>query len=135
FTTPEFYKFTSSNQQPSLNPLYQFTQAIFLNPNESHIQTIFIAKHLFEQTKHPQIKSGNLFVCQLKNIIVEGKYLNAIGIFKAENKQVFLNIEENFEMKISDGFSKEKLDKGCLIFDTNEENGYQICLFDKANKG
>src|SRR5690606_16161248 len=37
--------------------------------------------------------------------------------------------------KISDGFSKEKLDKGCLIFDTNEENGYQICLFDKANKG
>ena len=137
FSTPEFYNFTFSNENFELNPLFGYASQVFDSPQLFHPNTINIAKHLYELSIHPNIKSGDLFVAYFSNINLGDEVTNAIGIFKSENRQEFLKVDaksENFSLHYDDGISVEKLDKGCLIFNTDREKGYKICIVDKSNK-
>jgi hypothetical protein len=59
----------------------------------------------------------------------------AIGIFKAENKIPFLQVDhQSFHLNYEEGFNVEKLDKGCLVLNIDRENGYRVCIVDKANR-
>ncbi len=137
FKQPEFYAFTFTNQDFALNPLYSFASQVFENKNLFHPTSVNIAKHLYELSVHPQIKSGDLFVAYFTNIALEGKLINALGIFKSESRQPFLKLDatsSDFKLHYEDGINIEKLDKGCLIFDIEKESGYKICIIDKSNK-
>ena len=137
FTTPEFYSFTFTNEDFNLNTLFNFSSQIFDNPESFHSISVNIVKHLYELSVHPQIKSGDLFVVYFSEICLEDELIDAIGIFKSENKQSFLKILNNideFSINYDNGINIEKLDKGCLIFNTNKELGYRICIVDKSNK-
>lgn len=138
FTQPEFYAFSFSNDDFTLNPLFQFASAVFDDASTFHKQTRNIAKHLFELSTHPNIKSGDLFVAYIANLIVEDQQVDALGIFKAENKQAFLKLEAHqfdFSIFAEDGINIDKLDKGCLILNTDRDTGFRICMIDKSNKG
>ncbi|MEO8762155.1 MAG: nucleoid-associated protein [Bacteroidia bacterium] len=137
FTTPEFNSFTFTNQDFTLNPLFVFASQLFDSPKTFHKNSINIAKHLYELSTHPQIKSGDLFVAYLSNIKFEEKSVDAIGIFKSENRQAFLKLntdEEDFVIEPEDGINVDKLDKGCLILNVDKDNGFKVCIVDKANK-
>jgi 37-kD nucleoid-associated bacterial protein len=137
FKVPEYYGFTFTNQDINLNPLFNFATSIFDNKKELHLNSIDIAKHLFELSTHPQIKAGDLFVVYFSSLSIEGLTADAIGIFKSENKQPFLKLDHNdneFDLDYEDGINTDKLDKGCLIFNLNKQEGYKICLVDKSNK-
>ena len=137
FSDPEFHSFTFTNEDFTLNPLFNFASEIFSEQDTFHKNSVNIARHLYELSVHPQIKSGDLFVAYISDMIVDGELLNAIGIFKSENKQAFLKLDstgENFSIRHDDGINIEKLDKGCLIFDTDQDSGYRICSIDKSNK-
>src|SRR6478609_8398263 len=58
FNQPEFYTFTFTNNDFSLNPLFQFASQVFQSINLFHPTSVNIAKHLYELSVHPQIKSG-----------------------------------------------------------------------------
>lgn len=139
FTQPEFYNFTFSNGEFELNPLFIFSKKIFARKGGFHQQSTSIAQHLYELSSHPQIKSGDLFVALFTNLSVDGHVVNALGIFKSENRQSFLKVKANasneFQLQIEEGIHLEKLDKGCLILDTDAEKGYKICILDKSNRG
>lgn len=133
----EFYSFTFSDEDFKLNPLYQYTSNIFSKNDSLKEKSKNIAKHLYEIALHPQIKSGDLFVASFEDISVEGELVNALGLFKSENRQEFLQLNKKskvFSLKYDDGINIDKLDKGCLIFNTEKENGYKICVVDKSNK-
>jgi 37-kD nucleoid-associated bacterial protein len=137
FENPEFYSFTFLNDDFNRNPLFNFVSSIFDNREAFQNKSIDIAKQLYEASVHPQIKSGDLFVVYFSDIIVEGEMMDAVGIFKSENKQAFLNLEESeekFSLKYDDGINIEKLDKGCLILNLEKEDGYRICIVDRSNK-
>ncbi len=137
FTTPEFYNFTFTNEDFELNPIYTFATQVFDSPKLFHANTINIAKHLFELSIHPQIKSGDLFVAYFSKINVVDEITDAIGIFKSENRQDFLKVDtasDGFSLHYEDGINIEKLDKGCLIFNTDRDKGYKVCTIDKSNK-
>jgi hypothetical protein len=137
FTTPEFYSFTFTNENFNLNTLFNFSSQIFENSDSLHENSINIAKHLFELSVHPQIKSGDLFVVYFTEICLEDVLIDAIGIFKSENRQAFLKLEtslDGFSINYDDGINIEKLDKGCLIFNTDKDLGYRVCIIDKSNK-
>lgn len=87
----EFYSFTFSDEDFTLNPLYQYATNIFSEKQSFRIKSESIAKHLYEVALHPQIKSGDLFVATFENISVDGELVNAIGLFKSENRQDFCN--------------------------------------------
>lgn len=137
FTVPEFYGFTFSNDDFTLNPLFQFASSVFDQASTFHKKSQHIAKHLYELSTHPQIKSGDLFVAYFANLIVEDMQVDALGIFKSENKQAFLkldNADPEFALFTDDGINIDKLDKGCLILNTEREDGFRICMVDKSNK-
>lgn len=73
-----------------------------------------------------------------KNCILNGDALDAIGLFKSENKDTFLEVEQVndvFKIESRKGININKLDKGCLIFKTEKENGYVVSIVDNTNKG
>lgn len=138
FVSPEMFCFTFTNGDFSLNPLFVFATAIFDSVNSFHFNTVNMAKHLYELSLHPQIKSGDLFIVYFKDLAINHEMFDAIGIFKSENKQSFLKLDTssgNFSLNYDDGINIEKMDKGCIIFNKDKEAGYQVQIVDKASKG
>jgi hypothetical protein len=133
----EFYSFAFSDGDFTLNPLYQYSNSIFSYDDSFIKKSESIAMFLYEIALHPQIKSGDLFVATFKNISIDGQMVNALGLFKSENRQEFLKLNKKskeFSLKYDDGINVDKLDKGCLIFNVEKEIGYKLCVIDKSNK-
>lgn len=115
------------------NELYNIATEVFDNPNSIHQQSQKITKHLYDQSNHPHIKNGEVYVAYLSDVVVDNEKMNAIGIFKSELKHDFLEFEEkdsNIEILIRQGININKLDKGCLIINTNKEEGFKILSID-----
>lgn len=137
FSNPEFHSFTFTNKDFTLNPLYNYTADVFENPRKFHSNSVNIAKHLYELSTHPQIKSGDLFIAHISNVVLEGEETELLGIFKSENRQDFIKTSaknDGYEINYEDGINVEKLDKGCLIFNMEQENGFKVCIVDRANR-
>lgn len=137
FENPEFYSFSFTNDDFTLNPIFNFASQIFDNSENFHQNSVNIAKHLYELSIHPQIKSGDLFIAHFSDINIDDALADAIGIFKSENRQAFLKLDsskEDFIIHCDDGINIEKLDKGCLIFNTDRDTGFKVCIIDKSNK-
>lgn len=120
-----------------LNEIYYYASKIFNNFSLFQEQSINIAKHLYNESMHPKIKAGELYVVYFQNCIVDRKNVDAIGIFKSENKDTFLKVlqtEEGFDITTESGINIDKLDKGCLIFNTEKEDGYLVAIVDSTNK-
>ena len=75
----EFYSFTFSDEDFTLNPLYQYATSIFSEKDNFKMKSESIAKHLYKIALHPKIKSGDLFVVTLENISLDGEMVNALG--------------------------------------------------------
>lgn len=135
FKEPEFFNFTFSSGEVVLNPVYNFVANIFDDPSCLHEQSVKIARHLFEKSKHPNIKSGELYITYFSNILVDDEWVEAVGIFKSENKDLFLKLDtQNFRLLQEMGTNIGKLDKGCLIFNTERDLGFKICNIDHSNR-
>ena len=92
-----------------------------------------ITTHLFEQSNHPHIKNGEVYVTYLTGLSIDNNVVDAIGIFKSELTADFLQFEEKgtqLDMILQQGINLSKLDKGCLIFNYKKDEGYKILTVD-----
>lgn len=117
------------------NDIYNFANELFNTPSEENIHNISkkITQHLFEQSNHPHIKNGEVYVAYITNVSIDNNTVDVLGIFKSEIKTDFLQFEENnsnLEMILKQGINLNKLDKGCLIFNYKKEEGYKILTVD-----
>jgi len=115
------------------NDMFNLATEIFTNPSSVHEVSKKITKHLFEQSNHPHIKNGEVYVTYLSNVSIDNNVVDAIGVFKSELRTDFLQFEEkgsNLEMILQEGINLNKLDKGCLIFNHKKEEGYKILTID-----
>ncbi|MBT8301289.1 MAG: nucleoid-associated protein [Maribacter sp.] len=115
------------------NELHKIVSAIFDTPASAHENSKKIARHLFDQSNHPHIKSGEVYVAYLTGVLLDNVKVDAVGIFKSELKHDFLQFEEkgsNLDIVIQQGININKLDKGCLIFNINKEEGYKVLSVD-----
>ena len=115
------------------NDMFNLASEIFTNPSDFHEVSKKITKHLFEQSNHPHIKNGEVYITYLTNVSIDNNVVDAIGVFKSEIKSDFLQFEEkekNLEMILQQGINLNKLDKGCLIFNYKKEEGYKILTVD-----
>jgi hypothetical protein len=132
----EYYSFTFSNGDVQLNPLFQFATDVFDGDEAFQEKSVDIANYLYDVSLHPQIKSGDLFVAYFSDVRIDDELVDAIGIFKSENRQPFLKLDESnegFSLGYEEGINVEKLDKGCLIVNTHKDMGYRICVVDGTN--
>lgn len=137
FKEPEFYSFDFYDGNVDMNPVYNHARQIFMEPDTLGEQSTSIVKYLYENSKHPNIKSGDVFIAYVKDILVDDELLDGICIFKSENKQPFLNIERlgaTYRINPEKGINPGKLDKACIIFNTEEKQGFKLCAIDHANK-
>jgi hypothetical protein len=134
FTTLEFYNFDTS--KPTGNILFKLASAVFAHPSSLHKNSIAVAQHLYEVTLLPTIKSGDLYAAYISEVRINGEQLDAIGIFKSESKDSFLKLNTSspsFKVKADTGVNIRKLDKGCLILNTQQEEGFKILVVDNKN--
>lgn len=137
FQTPEFYSFTFANEEFTHNPVYKSAREIFLDRSTFYKNSIQLADRLYQTSQHPGIKSGELYVARLTDLVVNDRLTDAVGIFKAETKEQYLKLHsrtERFELSAEEGINIRKLDKGCLIFNVEEDAGYRVCIVDDTNR-
>jgi hypothetical protein len=133
----EIYRFDHPTGDLNLNEVYHFAEIIFDDKDQFHESSRQIAKHLYDITNHPKIKSGELYLCYFTGVQIEGESLDAIGIFKSESKEPYLKVvqrSKEFEINYEqEAINIKKLDKGCLIFNTEKEAGYKVAVIDQTN--
>ena len=120
------------------NEVYNFVKAIFAAPEDLFAQSVLMATHLHEVALHPKIKPGELYVVHFTNILDEDRTFDAIGLFKAETKSLFADIDpsvDNIDLHLKEGMELSRIDKGCLILAHEEEKGYELLIFDSNGKG
>lgn len=130
-----YFQFTHETDL-EFHPLHKIVSQIFEDPSQAHDLSKNIANLLYEQSQHPHIKNGELYVAYLENCTLDNEKVSAVGIFKSELKHDFLQFEEtenNLDILLQQGVYLNKLDKGCLIFNSNKEEGYRILSVD-SNK-
>lgn len=134
----EAYRFTHSSGDLNLNELFHFSSMMFSDEASFHELSGNIAKYLYENSNHPKIKAGELYIALFKDLQLEGELLDAIGIFKSESRESYLKVspeQGGFALSYEeDAINIQKLDKGCLIFNTEKEEGYRVMLIDQTNR-
>ena len=121
-----------------MNDIYKAASAIFDNPDDLLEQSLYMAQHLYNQCTHPKIKDGEFYVVYFKDCVLDDEQVDAVGLFKAETKDSFLKIhqeDDKFVVESDFGFGLNKLDKGCLILNTERERGYVLSVVDNTNRG
>ncbi len=136
FKSETFYHFGHSTDL-SMNEVYNYCKQIFENSSESETfyeQSVNMLRHLYDCSDHNKINDGELYVAYFEEIIVDDELVDAIGIFKVETKDKFLKLrldeEEDWELYFEEGTNMENLDKGCLIFNTQGEEGFRVVSVD-----
>ncbi len=130
-----YYQFVHDSDL-EFHPLFQIVSNIFEDPSQCHELSKKIGNLLYDQSQHPHIKSGELYITYLENCTLDNQKVSALGIFKSELKHDFLQFSENennIELLLQQGVFLNKLDKGCIIFNVEKEEGFKLLTVD-SNK-
>lgn len=136
FNEEEQYHFTHLSDL-GLNEIYHYVGKIFENKKNFVAQSAQIANFLYAKSTHVKVKEGELYVALFSDVPFGTEYIDAVGIFKSESKETFLKVfphGQGWEVAAEDGININKLDKGCLIFKKNREEGFVVCVVDATNK-
>ncbi|APD06410.1 hypothetical protein UJ101_00878 [Flavobacteriaceae bacterium UJ101] len=129
------YQFTH-HADLSLNEVYNYCKEVFEDESLFLDASQNILNALYEQSTHPSIKLGELFVVHFGDIAYQEQIVDAIGIFKVERKNKFfkfINGDEGLELELQNGFSIQKLDKGALVLNIDEGSGLKVLSIDNNN--
>lgn len=120
------------------NPVYRFVTRMFEDESSIIEQANNLARHLYEQSIHPNIKVGEFYVVYFKDCEFEGNIMDAVGLFKSESRETVLKVQmENNALRLlaEQGMSLKNLDKGCIIFNTDKDKGYKLSVVDHTKIG
>lgn len=123
------YQFTH-NVDLELNVLFQLSRKV---REEATIGDTHegIVSHLLSSSRHPNIKEGDLFIVRFRDLMLGGEPVDALGIFKVEQKDAFLETPDWTKeptLLFKEGIGEKKLDKACLILFTEEP--YTVLAYD-----
>jgi hypothetical protein len=136
FKTDIYHKFKNKSEF-DLKNVKSLSEKIFDSRKNFVENSKHIAQVLYDQSMHPKIKGGEFYVCFFKDAIVDGELCDAIGFFKTENKETYLKVYQHvdaFDIDCEQGIDINKLDKGCLIFNTEKDSGFKMSIIDTNNK-
>ncbi|MDF2930594.1 MAG: 37kDa nucleoid-associated protein [Anaerospora sp.] len=78
-----------------LNEVYMCVSRAFINKQNFYDQSVNVLKCLYENSTNPKVKQGEFYMVYLADCILDGQAVDAIGIFKTENKDTYLRISEH----------------------------------------
>jgi len=127
-----YYQFTHEVDL-EFHEMFAIVSSIFENPENIHEASKKITSHLFEQSQHPHIKNGEVYVAYFENLQIDNEKVDGIGIFKSELKHdylLFSETENQLNALLQQGVNLNKLDKGCIVFNTKKDEGYKVLSVD-----
>jgi hypothetical protein len=136
FNENELFRFTHLSDI-NLNEVYTYVRSIFDDTGSFIAHAALLAQFLYSKSTHSKVKEGELYVVLFDRVLFEKEYVRALGIFKSESKETFLKVfqhGQSWEVIHEEGININKLDKGCLIFNTDTVDGYKVCVVDSTNK-
>jgi hypothetical protein len=136
FNENELYHFTHLSDI-EMNEVYTFVRRIFEDRESFTQQSALLAQFLYGKSTHVKVKEGEFYVVMFDDVPFEGDFTRAIGLFKSETKETFLKVfqhGQSWEVIHEEGVNINKLDKGCLIFHANTNEGFKVCMVDATNK-
>ena len=98
FKKQEYFTFYHDSDL-ELNEVYTFACRVFDDPGSLYIQSVSLAKHLYEKSTHPKIKGGEFYTVYFRDCALGGERVDVVGLFKSENKDTFLKV-----FALGDGF-------------------------------
>jgi len=119
-----------------LNELNSYASELFKDETSFVEISKHIVNHLFEQSNSAQIKIGDVIIALFEDIEYKDIMTQAVGIFKIVNKINFFQTymeEDTLDVYVQKGISTKKLDKGCLIINSSDEEGKVILSVDTNN--
>lgn len=136
FKADDYFHFAHETSL-DFNEVYTYSQNIFADPSHFLEDTLNILKHLYSVSTHPNIKSGDLWIFEIEGLVIDGEMCSGLGIFKVENKEVYLKNNFNgkeFAISYEKGITGADLDKGCLILNAEAEKGGKVLVLSKLTK-
>jgi hypothetical protein len=136
-TIPEQYSF-HHDESLQFNEVYTYCKNLFADPSQLEQASVAIARHLYAASTHPKVKGGEFYVAYFEGLPIESRMYKAIGLFKTENKSVFMEVgQENdvFHFAMKEGVELTRIDKGCLIINAKEDEGFDVMIFDNQSRG
>ena len=134
FKVPEYFSFTDREENLENNELYKLASGVFADPSTIHAASVDIAKRLYDSTDNANIKSGDLIITYIQDVMIEDELVSAIGIFKSESKDDFLKLllqSKAYNISSQKGINVNKLDKACIIINSEKSEGYKVLATDQ----
>lgn len=106
----------------ALNEVRHFSNLIFTKEKTFVENSKKIAKHLYSASTHPNIGGGEFIVVLFDDIRTETGIEQALGLFRIEGKDDFLDVEEkNGSLNLIErvGISLQRIQKGAVILSGN----------------
>lgn len=105
------------------NIVYNTVVDIF-NGGDFIDDSISIFKYLDSVSTMPTIKDGDIFIVKIEDVLDEDTYCEAIGIYKIESKNEFIETtvdsHGNMGVSVKTGYTSQKINKACLIVFTKD---------------
>ncbi|MBQ0029034.1 MAG: nucleoid-associated protein [Paludibacteraceae bacterium] len=136
FNEPNLYHL-DSEEGVAANMVYKVASDIFASNETFYENSRVLADLLYKNSTNPNIKQGEFYLTLFEDVKIFDETVDCIGIFKSETKETFLKIcpdNDLIGIDCEEGINIKKLDKGCLIFNIEKENGYVVSVVDKVSK-
>lgn len=136
FKAKEYYNLFSEGDFAD-NNVYSSVSSIFDNNDSFYDESVALARHLYSVSESPKVSSGRLLVVHLENCLVDGKTFEAIGLFKIESSAPYMKLSlngDNYGIELDEGIALDKMDKGCLIFNAEREQGFWVAVSESVRK-
>lgn len=133
FKYDEYYHFHADDG--SSNGVQLCVSSILGSDQLLYPQSVLLAKSLYAKCKSEKIPKGEFYVVKFRNCAYQGQLVDAVGMFKAEKKEVFLSVHadgDNLQVQAQEGSLINKIDKGCLVLDVEATDGYVVAAFDNG---
>lgn len=137
FEKSEEYFYFHHEEDVSHHQVYQHCMAIFQDPETLSAEAGQLAQLLYQHCDNAKVEGGEYFVAYFEDLLLQGEPVNAIGLWKIQNKQPFLKMErtaEAFALNVLEGIPTGKPEVAALVFQLDEAEGYRICAIDTVSK-
>lgn len=127
----EYY--LSHESDIALNTVNHYASNVFSNSRNFKECSEAIAKHLYSCSNHPNIGGGEFFVILFDDIRMDGQSIQALGLFRVEGKDDYLDVgEEKGAIQVVEriGISLDKVQKGAIIL----SNGLNVFAIDNLGQ-
>lgn len=128
----DIYRFNETE-----SPVFQQVSRVFESPSNLYDASVALAQRLYDCLEENDETHSEFYTVYFKGCMVDDMSVDAVGMFKSESKEAFLKILQNdtqIDFQAEEGINIKKMDKGCIVFNVEQEDGYLLKIHDSQKK-